>query len=180
MKKLAFSLILGLLVIVADQATKQWALGALSGGRTMSVIGDFLSFKLAFNSGAAFSFGSSTTWIFTAIAAVVAAVLPYAIMKSRPAVSIVLGIVWGGAVGNLIDRLVREPGFPEGHVVDFINYNGWFIGNVADIALVGGLAALFLIEVFQPDVEPAADVDRSADASDLPDAHEGSHTEAAK
>ncbi|MDP9807024.1 signal peptidase II [Trueperella bonasi] len=151
MKKLALPLALGLIVIVVDQASKQWALDALSGGRTISVFGDFLSFELAFNSGAAFSFGSSATWVFTLISAVVSVALPFFMGRFGLTGRIILGIVWGGAVGNLIDRLVREPGFPGGYVVDFINYNGWFIGNVADIALVVGLLALFLVEVFADD-----------------------------
>lgn len=165
MKKLALPLLLGLIVIVADQASKQWALGALADGHVIPMIGDFLSFKLAFNSGAAFSFGHSATWIFTLVSAIVSVVIPFFILRTGPAARIILGIVWGGAVGNLIDRLLRDPGFPEGHVVDFINYNGWFIGNIADIALVLGLIALFVVEIFfteTPDDE-ASDDDGPAD-----------------
>lgn len=170
MKKLALPLLLGLIVIVADQASKQWALGALANGHVIPVIGDFLSFKLAFNSGAAFSFGHSATWIFTLVSALVSVAIPFFILRTRPAARIILGIVWGGAVGNLIDRLLRNPGFPEGHVVDFINYNGWFIGNIADIALVLGLIALFVVEIFfteAPDDERSddgpADDDKASD-----------------
>lgn len=151
MNKLALPRLLGLIVIVADQASKQWALNALADGHVIPVIGDFLSFQLAFNSGAAFSFGNSATWIFTLISAIVSVALPFFIARSSAPARIVLGIVWGGAVGNLIDRLFRDPGFPEGHVVDFINYNSWFIGNIADIALVLGLGALFVIEIFFTD-----------------------------
>ncbi len=147
MKKFGIPLLLGLLVIAADQASKQWALSALANGREIPVIGEFLSFKLAFNSGAAFSFGNSVTWVFTLVAAVVAIAIPFLIARSSRGVALVLGLVWGGAVGNLIDRLVRDPGFPEGHVVDFINYNGAFIGNVADIALVAGLVAILVLEM---------------------------------
>ena len=50
--------------------------------------------------------------------------------------TLALGLLLGGALGNLIDRLSREPGFARGHVVDFIDYGDWFIGNVADIAIV--------------------------------------------
>ena len=49
---------------------------------------------------------------------------------------VVLGLLVGGAAGNLVDRLIQPPAFGQGHVVDFINYNNWFIGNVADIAIV--------------------------------------------
>lgn len=176
MKKLALPLALGLIVIVVDQASKQWALDALSGGRTISVFGDFLSFELAFNSGAAFSFGSSATWVFTLISAVVSVALPFFMVRFGFGARLILGIVWGGAVGNLIDRLVREPGFPGGYVVDFINYNGWFIGNVADIALVVGLLALFLVEVFADD--DGADGDGSdGDGVDDDDAAETAENE---
>ena len=171
MKKLALPLLLGLIVIVADQASKQWALGALADGHVIPVIGDFLSFKLAFNSGAAFSFGHSATWIFTLVSALVSVSIPFFILRTRPAARIILGIVWGGAVGNLIDRLLRDPGFPEGHVVDFINYNGWFIGNIADIALVLGLIALFVVEIFfteTPDAEASDDGEPSEEATDEP------------
>jgi signal peptidase II len=53
-----------------------------------------------------------------------------------------LGLLLGGALGNLTDRVVRDPGFGRGHVVDFLNYNGWFIGNVADIAIVGAAVGI--------------------------------------
>lgn len=148
MKRLALPLGLGLAVIAADQASKHWALAALEPGESIPVIGDFISFQLAFNSGAAFSLGTDTTWLFTVVAAAVSVALPFIIARTNRITAIVLGIVWGGAVGNLIDRLLREPGFPEGHVVDFISYNGWFIGNVADIALVLGLLGLLAIEAF--------------------------------
>ncbi|MDF2421183.1 signal peptidase II [Trueperella pyogenes] len=139
--------LLGLITIVLDQATKQWALGALE-GRRVSLIGDFLSLRLTFNSGAAFSLGASMTWVITLVAVVVSVGLPFLIVRSQRVPAIVLGFIWGGAVGNLLDRLFREPGFPQGHVVDMIDYNGWFIGNVADIALVGGVVALLVYEFF--------------------------------
>ncbi|WP_406713797.1 signal peptidase II [Trueperella pyogenes] len=139
--------LLGLITIVLDQATKQWALGALE-DRRVSLIGDFLSLRLTFNSGAAFSLGASMTWVITLVAVVVSVGLPFLIVRSQRVPAIVLGFIWGGAVGNLLDRLFREPGFPQGHVVDMIDYNGWFIGNVADIALVGGVVALLVYEFF--------------------------------
>ncbi|AWA42814.1 signal peptidase II [Trueperella pyogenes] len=139
--------LLGLITIVLDQATKQWALGALE-DRRVSLIGDFLSLRLTFNSGAAFSLGASMTWVITLVAVVVSVGLPFLIVRSQRVPAIVLGLIWGGAVGNLLDRLFREPGFPQGHVVDMIDYNGWFIGNVADIALVGGVVALLVYEFF--------------------------------
>ncbi|MFY9262799.1 MAG: signal peptidase II [Actinomycetaceae bacterium] len=141
------ALLLGAIVVAIDQATKIWALNALNDGRTIDLIGPWLGLKLTFNAGASFSFGDSFTWFFTLFAAVFSIGVPiYMRRVSSPGALMTLGVVWGGAVGNLIDRLFREPGFPNGHVVDFIKYADWFIGNVADIALVGGLAAFVLVD----------------------------------
>ena len=68
-------------------------------------------------------------------------------MKVKFGWTVALGLLLGGAVGNLVDRLVREPGVGVGHVVDFIAYADWFVGNVADIALTGGCALLMLLSV---------------------------------
>jgi len=84
--------------------------------------------------------------VFTAVSCAVVLALPFVIARSRSAPwAIALGVVWGGAAGNFADRLVREPGVGRGHVVDFIGYSDWFVGNVADIALVGGTLAAVLL-----------------------------------
>lgn len=142
-------LIVGILVAVlvcADQITKIWAVAALS-SQPRALLGNFLSFELVYNSGAAFSLGSSTTWIFTLIAAAACIALPILIIRCRRFSSrLILGVIWAGALGNFIDRLFRDPGFGQGHVVDFINYSDFFVGNVADIELVVGAAALIILE----------------------------------
>ncbi|WP_200829200.1 signal peptidase II [Arcanobacterium ihumii] len=145
-----------LLVIVAcDQLTKLWAESQLSQGREIEVIGKWLSLKLTYNSGAAFSLGNGSTWVFTIFAIFVAIAMPFILKKyPRTPQRIILSTIWAGAVGNLIDRLIREPGIGRGHVVDFINYNGWFIGNVADIALVLGVIAFIVIEAIDPTLPP--------------------------
>ena len=123
-----------LVTLAVDQASKQWALDDLGDGRTVRVLGRFLTFTLHFNPGAAFSFGTGATWVFTAVSCAVVLALPFVIARSRSAPwAIALGVVWGGAAGNFADRLVREPGVGRGHVVDFIGYSDWFVGNVADI-----------------------------------------------
>jgi len=138
-----------LVTLAVDQASKQWALDDLGDGRTVRVLGRFLTFTLHFNPGAAFSFGTGATWVFTAVSCAVVLALPFVIARSRSAPwAIALGVVWGGAAGNFADRLVREPGVGRGHVVDFIGYSDWFVGNVADIALVGGILALLAISFF--------------------------------
>lgn len=132
-------------VIALDQATKIWALEALEPGERHQLLGDFLSLTLVFNSGAAFSLGNDTTWIMTVVAVVVTVGIVYFARRAQSGLAVALfGIGLGGAIGNLIDRLFRQPSFGEGHVVDMINYNGWFVGNVADIAIVG-VAAVILV-----------------------------------
>ena len=135
-------------IVVVDQVTKQWALSALADGRHTALLGRALGLVLVRNPGAAFSFATGQTWIFAVIASCVVLVI---IRVSRRLASrswaVALGLVLGGAVGNLIDRLLREPGFLRGHVIDFIDYGGYFVGNVADIAIVlaaGGIIVLSL------------------------------------
>ena len=129
--------------VIADQASKAWALGALDAGEGVSLIGDLLSLRVIRNSGAAFSIGDSMTWVMTlvalAVTVVILAVTPR-IGSSRW--SLALGLVLGGSLGNLYDRFFRDPGPLRGHVVDFIDYGGLFVGNVADIAIVVGAGVL--------------------------------------
>ena len=124
-------------VLAVDQLTKLWAVASLSDGHRVNVIGDWLTLYLIRNPGAAFSFATGQTWIFTIIAVAVAVIVVRVSQRlASRAWAVTLGLVLGGAVGNLIDRLVRSPGIFRGHVVDFISYGSLFIGNVADIAIV--------------------------------------------
>ncbi|MET7959495.1 signal peptidase II [Micromonospora zamorensis] len=135
-------------VLAADQLTKYWAESALSDGQTITVIGELLQLRLVYNPGAAFSIGAAYTWIFAvfAAAAVVAVTVVARRVTSR-AWSVALGLVLGGATTHLLDRLFREPGFARGHVVDFIDYAGFFVGNVADIALVVGVGVVMVLNL---------------------------------
>jgi signal peptidase II len=142
-----------------DQATKAWALQGLAGGNEVPVIGHTLRLQLVSNSGAAFSLGSGVTWVFTAVTAVVVGLVAVGLTRiSSPAWVAAAAMVLGGGAGNLIDRLVRAPGVGVGRVVDFIAYGDWFIGNVADIALVAavGLVAVLTLRgvPFGPRVGP--------------------------
>ncbi|MEU7848963.1 signal peptidase II [Micromonospora parva] len=135
-------------VLAADQLTKYWAESALSGGQTITVLGDLLQLRLVYNPGAAFSIGSAYTWIFAVFAAAaVVGVTVVALRVTSRAWAVALGLVLGGATTHLLDRLFREPGFARGHVVDFIDYAGFFVGNVADIALVVGVGIVMLLNV---------------------------------
>ncbi|MFC5280545.1 signal peptidase II [Arcanobacterium canis] len=140
------AMFVGVILVVIDFATKQWALSALSDGHTVSLIGDIIGLKLIFNSGAAFSFLNGHTWIFTLLATGAVLALPVVVWKNKPmSIKLTVAAIWAGALGNLIDRLFREPGFPQGHVVDFIKYGNLFIGNFADIVLVVAVVILIVM-----------------------------------
>jgi len=146
--------ILAVLVLAADQFAKHLALTSLPYGRPVRVIGDFLVFYLIKNSGAAFSLLPHATWVFSIALSVVAVVIVWlAITRVRGrAWAIVLGLLLGGVLGNLTDRLLREPAFGVGHVVDFIS-TPWMmpaIYNVADMfitTMMVGVALLVLLGV---------------------------------
>ncbi|MGC4847497.1 signal peptidase II [Micromonospora sp. DT15] len=154
-------------VLAADQATKFWAESALSDGQTITLLGELLQLRLVYNPGAAFSIGSAYTWIFAvfAAAAVVAVTVVARRVTSRPW-AVALGLVLGGATTHLLDRLFREPGFARGHVVDFIDYAGFFVGNIADIALVVGVGIVMLLNVRGVPLRNQADETREQVSSD--------------
>jgi signal peptidase II len=133
-------------VLVLDQSSKLWATSTLRAGERTPLIGDALGIKLIYNPGAAFSIGTGATWIFTLVAAgaVVAGGWYAWQVRSRPW-AVCLGFLLGGAVTHLLDRLLRAPSFAQGHVVDFIAYFDWFVGNVADIALFAGGVLLLVL-----------------------------------
>jgi signal peptidase II len=137
--------LVALAVVVVDQLTKWWAQAELLDGRHVSVIGDYLTLQLQYNSGAALSLLRGSTWIVTAVMVFITAWLVAHIrrVRGRPGV-LILGFALGGALGNLSDRLFRGPGPGRGEVVDMIGYYHWFVGNVADIAIVGAAAAAIL------------------------------------
>jgi signal peptidase II len=134
---------MAVLAYAADQATKAWALASLDSGAPVNVIGELIRLNLIRNAGAAFSIGNNATWVLTLIAF---GVLVFIIRTARRLGSrgwaLALGLLLGGSLGNLTDRMTREPGPGRGHVVDFIDYFGLFIGNVADIAIVGAAVAI--------------------------------------
>jgi len=156
-------------VVAADQLSKWWAETNLGGGKNIPIIGDLLSFQLVYNPGAAFSIGEEFTWVLTIIAALaVVAITWYASQVESRAWGIALGMLLGGAITHLGDRLFRDPGFARGHVVDFINYNGYFIGNIADIALVGGAIMIVIISLMGIASKPEPVETDSADAAATP------------
>lgn len=120
-----------------DQLTKALAVARLQPGDPRPLVGELLQLHLIRNAGAAFSMATGVTWVLTVVALVVVIVVVRSARRlGSVAWAVTLGLLLGGAVGNLTDRLLRSPGFGRGHVIDFIDYAGLFIGNVADIAIV--------------------------------------------
>jgi len=143
-----FALLVGsaLVAYVLDQATKAWALSALDVGAPVNVVGELIRLNLIRNAGAAFSIGDGATWVLTLIAfGVLVVIIRTARRIGSRGWAWALGLLLGGSLGNLTDRMTREPGPGRGHVVDFIDYFGLFIGNVADIAIVGAALLIGLL-----------------------------------
>lgn len=129
-----------------DQVTKAAAVDRLQPGETVPLLGDLLRLQLTRNPGAAFSFATGMTWVLTLIAMIVViVVLRSARRIGSRSWAVALGLLLGGATGNLTDRLVREPGVGRGQVVDFIAYGQLFIGNVADVAIVTAAVLVVLL-----------------------------------
>ncbi|MDU0347037.1 signal peptidase II [Microbacterium sp. KSW2-29] len=173
--------ILAVVVLAADQLAKTVAIDNLPPERVVPVLGDALQFYLVRNPGAAFSLGEGVTWLFTIALAVVAAIIVFlALRRVRSRLwAVVLGLLLGGVLGNLTDRLLREPGFPVGHVVDFIS-TPWMmpaIYNVADIFIVSMMISVAILVLFglrldgtretrasrAAEAQAAGDVDASSD-----------------
>lgn len=138
--------VLASVVLVVDQLTKVWAEGALVVGERTPLVGDLLGLTLVHNAGAALSIATGMTWVLTLVATVVVVVVVRASRRiGSTAWAVALGLLLGGALGNLVDRFVREPGIARGHVVDFLAYGNFFVGNVADIAIVGAAGLIIVL-----------------------------------
>jgi signal peptidase II len=125
-------------VWILDLATKIWAVNTLSNNSNIKVIGEFLQLTFVRNPGAAFSFASGAT-IFLSLFSLIVMI---AILYISPRITsrgwaVVLGLVLGGILGNMVDRIFREPGFLRGHVIDWLQLPNWPVFNIADSAIVG-------------------------------------------
>jgi signal peptidase II len=141
--RFALACIAAAVVVLIDQASKAAALGGLSEDERIPLLGDLLGLQLAFNPGALLSLGSGSTWLFTLLGVAATVVLIVAATRTRTAGwAVGIGLILGGAIGNLIDRLFAPPAFARGHVTDFLAYGNWFIGNLADVALGAGVIVL--------------------------------------
>ncbi len=124
-------------VWVLDLATKIWAVNNLSYKSNIKIIGEFFQLTFVRNSGAAFSFAAGAT-IFLSIFGliVMSAILYYSPQITSRGWAVVLGLVLGGILGNLVDRIFREPGLLRGHVIDWMQLPNWPVFNIADTAIV--------------------------------------------
>ena len=143
-------------VILLDQLTKWWALDAL---RTHPIdVAWTLRFALTYNTGASFSLGRGSGPLIGLLAlAVVALLVWHGRGASSRLAAVGLGLVLGGAIGNLADRALRsDAGFMQGAVVDFIDFQWWPVFNVADMGVVVGGIVVVLVSVFRPADAPGA------------------------
>ena len=169
-------------ILTLDIVTKVLAVRLLTPGQPVPIVGDTVTWTLVRNSGAAFSMATGYTWMLTLIAS---AVVVGIIWMGRRLVStgwaIGLGMILGGAMGNLVDRFFRAPGPLRGHVVDFFSIGWWPVFNVADPSVVGGAILLVTLSALGfdfdavgrrrddrdgDDAEPGTPIEKSADDPD--------------
>jgi len=134
-------------ILGVDQLAKYLIVANLELGQRVQVLGEVLQFTFVKNSGAAFSFASGFTWIFSIVALGVAvAIVVLARRIKAMSWAWMLGLLLGGALGNVTDRLLREPSFGQGHVIDFIQVWGFpAIFNIADIAICTAMGLFLLL-----------------------------------
>lgn len=140
----ARSLLVAAIVIAADQLTKWWALTVLDRTKPTHVVWTLQLF-VSYNSGMAFSRGRGLGPVIgvAALLIIVVFVLKLRAVEGRLA-TMASGLVIGGALGNICDRMFRSGGFLRGEVVDFIDFQWWPVFNVADMAItIGGVLLVF-------------------------------------
>ena len=138
--------VVAFVVLALDLLTKCLVVAQLEGREPIRLLGGGLLLNVSRNPGAAFSFAQGATVLFTGVAVVVSVVIIRTARKLGSAWwAVSLGLLLGGALGNLIDRLFRSPGVGRGAVVDFLDFRVWPVFNLADSGIVvGGLLAVLL------------------------------------
>ena len=130
-------------VVALDQITKHWAVSSLNDGRIIDVLGS-LRFNLSFNRGMAFSQGTGMGPFIGVLGILVVLYLLIGMRKSSVSGAVFVGLVAGGAAGNIVDRLFRGEAWLRGAVVDFIDLQWWPVFNIADAAIcIGGALLVF-------------------------------------
>ena len=157
-----------LLGYLADVVTKVLAVAHLRPGHSVNLVGDLLTLYIARNPGAAFSTGTSYTLLLSCIAiAAAGAVLWTSRRLGSTGWALGLGFLLAGVLGNLTDRVFREPGVLRGHVVDFLRLPHWPIFNVADVC-INIAAALIILQALRGISLDGSRSGRTAPAADDP------------
>lgn len=145
-RRMGLVLALAAVILTVDQITKFIVVANLTPGQSPRVLGGLVYLSLIRNAGAAWSIGTGLTWVLALIACVIVVVIIRMASKLRSGMwATCLGLILGGALGNLADRIFRSPGFMRGHVVDFVSVFGpdarYFpVFNVADSCItIGGV-----------------------------------------
>ena len=148
---------LAAVVLLVGQLTKNWAVANLPELDPQPFLGEVLQLTLLYNSGAAWGMGAEITPVVTCLQiAIVIGVIVFAIRSVRSAwYALALGLIMGGALGNIHDRLLRDPSPFHGAVVDFLELPHWPVFNVADMGVVGGALLVVALGLFGLDADPA-------------------------
>ena len=171
-RRLRLLLAVAAVVLVLDIVTKVLAVKLLIPGQPVPIIGDTVTWTLVRNSGAAFSMATGYTWMLTLIATgVVVGIFWMGRRLVSPWWAIGLGMILGGATGNLVDRFFRSPGPLQGHVVDFLSIGWWPVFNVADPSVVGGAILLVTLSAMGYDFDTVGRR-RAGDDAERSDAEE--------
>jgi len=163
---------LAVAVLAADVVTKTLAVAYLSGEPAVRLLGGSVYLVLFRNPGAAFSLATGMTWVLTLVAVGVVVVILRAASRLRSVGwAIALGLLLGGALGNLGDRLFRAPGPLQGHVVDFISLfapdgSVWPVFNIADASICTGAALLILLALRGRELDGTRRTSRDEPATD--------------
>jgi signal peptidase II len=178
-RRLPLLLSVAAVVLALDIVTKVLAVKLLTPGQPVPIIGDTVTWTLVRNSGAAFSMATGYTWMLTVIATgVVVGIFWMGRRLVSPWWAIGLGMILGGAMGNLVDRFFRSPGPLQGHVVDFLSIGWWPVFNVADPSVVGGAILLVTLSAlgFDFDTVGRRKPDDALDVADVADPPEDTET----
>ena len=136
--------LVGVVWLMLDQVTKLWAVTRLEGREAIDL--GVLDLRLIRNPGGAFGIPGLFPGLFVIVTVVVLVLVIRALPRTdRLSLACAYGLVTGGAVGNVVDRIVRSPGFPSGHVVDFIDLRWWPVFNFADVGICVGAGMIALI-----------------------------------
>jgi signal peptidase II len=138
------SLLVAVVIIVLDQLSKAWALRDLADGHIIHVIWT-LQFNLTYNRGMAFSRGTGLGPVIGVMALVVVVMLLLSLRRADNSLTrLATGLIIGGAIGNILDRLFRGSGWMRGAVIDFIDFQWWPVFNIADMAIMIGAATMIV------------------------------------